>query len=132
MYAPNLIVSQQYHADTGGRYAVFIHFPDILYCYAAAFSGDGHGGEAAEHPLYGGWPKLPSPFIVRNWEDTVREVTLLTLDANASSPYFPVSAYFQQETPLFGGAQGQQFGVQTYLRSRATPHHYQHRPGNGL
>ena len=61
MYSPNLIVSQQYHADTGGRYAVFIHFPDILYRCAAAFSGDGHGGEAAEHPLYGGLAEASQP-----------------------------------------------------------------------
>ena len=30
MYAPNLIVSQQYHADTEGRYAVFFIF--LTFC----------------------------------------------------------------------------------------------------
>ena len=132
MYAPNLIVSQQYHADTGGRYAVFFIF--LTFCIVMLLPSAAMALEEKQQsiPYMAGWPKLPCPFIVRNWEDTAREVTLLTLNANASSPYFPVSAYFQQETPLSGGAQGQQFGVQTYLRSRAAPHHYQHRPGNGL
>lgn len=68
-------------------------------------------------PYMKDWPKLPSPFIVRSWEDTARQVTLLALDPAAEYPFFPVSALFRQETPLSGGAQGQQFGLQTYLRS---------------
>ncbi len=68
-------------------------------------------------PYMADWPKLPSPFIVRDWTDTARQLTLLSLDAKAEYPYFPVSAYFLQESPLSGGAQGQQFGMQTYLRS---------------
>jgi len=68
-------------------------------------------------PYMSDWPKLPKPFAVRDWADTARKVTLLTLDASANYLYFPVTAYFQQEQPLSGGSQGQHFGVQTYLRS---------------
>lgn len=68
-------------------------------------------------PYMEDWPKLPSPFIVRSWEETARQVTLLALDPAAEYPFFPVSALFRQATPLSGGAQGQQFGLQTYLRS---------------
>ncbi len=68
-------------------------------------------------PYMNNWPTLPTPFRVRDWQDTARRVTLLTLDGEASYPHFPVTKYFQQEQPLSGGAHGQQFGVQTYLRS---------------
>lgn len=70
-------------------------------------------------PYMAHWPKLPTPFFVRDWAKTAQQVTLLTLDAEADFPYFPVTKLFRQEQPLSGGAQGQQFGVQTYLR--ATP-----------
>lgn len=75
-------------------------------------------------PYMADWPTLPNPFRIRDWQDTARRVTLLTLDANAAYPYFPVTKYFRQEQPLSGGAQGQQFGVQTYLRSTPAPARY--------
>ena len=49
------------------------------------------------------WPKLPNPFVVRDWKETARRVTLLTLDGDAAAPYFPVTKYFLQEQPLSGG-----------------------------
>lgn len=70
------------------------------------------------------WPKLPNPFVVRDWKETARRVTLLTLDGDAAAPYFPVTKYFLQEQPLSGGAVGQQFGLQTYLRSTPAPPRY--------
>lgn len=75
--------------------------------------------EAAQQniPYMKNWPRLPDPYVVRDWKDTACRVTLLTLDGKASYPYFPVTKYFQQAQPLSGGAQGQQFGMQTYLRS---------------
>lgn len=68
-------------------------------------------------PYMKDWPTLPSPYRTRDWTETARKVTLLTLDGQAEYPYFPVTSYFWQEEPLSGGAQGQQFGTQTYLRS---------------
>ena len=68
-------------------------------------------------PYMAHWPKLPTPFFVRDWAKTAQQVTLLTLDAEADFLYFPVTKLFRQEQMLSGSAQGQQFGVQTYLRT---------------
>jgi hypothetical protein len=66
--------------------------------------------EQQEISYMASWPRLPSPFHVRSWQDTARSVTLLTLDGGASYPYFPVSRYFLQEQP-HTGMQVQRFGV---------------------
>lgn len=91
----------------------------LLSFIAVSFASFALAGEVGQQdiPYMADWPTLPSPFRVRDWQDTARRVTLLTLDGEASYPYFPVTKYFLQEQPLSGGAQGQQFGVQTYLRS---------------
>lgn len=86
----------------------------VILLVTGAFAED---GQQQDIPYMADWPKLPTPFVVRDWADTARQATLLALDPGAEFPYFPVSAYFQQESPLSGGAQGQQFGMQTYLRS---------------
>ena len=57
-------------------------------------------------PYMAHWPKLPTPFFVRDWAKTAQQVTLLTLDAEADFPYFPVTKLFRQEQMLSGGAQG--------------------------
>lgn len=97
------------------RYLLMFLLPMILACLVIPALADEDTQQ--EIPYMSDWPKLPNPFAVRDWSDTARRVTLLTLDASADYPYFPVTAYFQQEQPLSGGSQGQQFGVQTYLRS---------------
>ncbi len=97
------------------RYLLMFLFPMMLACFVIPTLADEDAQQ--DIPYMSDWPKLPNPFVVRDWADTARKVTLLTLDASANYPYFPVTAYFQQEQPLSGGSQGQQFGVQTYLRS---------------
>ena len=97
------------------RYLLMLLLPFVAVCFVSISMAD--EVEQQDIPYMAGWPNLPSPFTVRDWAVTARQVTLLTLDPAAEYPYFPVTACFQQETPLSGGAQGQQFGVQTYLRS---------------
>jgi len=99
------------------RYLLVFLLPLLAACLVSVAFAD--EADQQNIPYMANWPKLPSPFQVRNWQDTARRVTLLTLDAEAAYPYFPVTKYFLQEEPLSGGAQGQQFGVQTYLRSTA-------------
>lgn len=97
------------------RYLLMLLLPMIFAYFATTTLADEVDQQSI--PYMADWPKLPTPFHVRNWQDVARHVTLLSLDAAAEYPYFPVTAYFQQESPLSGGAQGQQFGMQTYLRS---------------
>ena len=95
-------------------------FFTLLIFFAAILLAAGATAEAVQQrniPYMADWPNLPMLFVVRDWADTARQVTLLALAPGTEFPYFPVTAYFQQEAPLSGGAQGQQFGMQTYLRS---------------
>lgn len=70
------------------------------------------------------WPKLPTPYMTRNWNETAKQVTLLSLDANADYKYFPVSTYFERTEPTSGGYSGLGYGTHTYLRADNTMTNY--------
>ena len=98
----------------------------VLSCLMILFLQSGHAQEVTQMdiPYMRDWPTLPTPYVTRDWNETAKKVTLLALDGTADYPYFPVSTYFQQETPLSGGFQGENFGTHTYLQSDNTMRGY--------
>lgn len=66
------------------RYLLMFLLPMILACFVIPALADEDAQQ--EIPYMSDWPKLPNPFVVRDWADTARIVTLLTLDASANYP----------------------------------------------
>ncbi len=65
------------------------------------------------------WPRLPSPFVTRDWADTAKKVTLLALDERADLPFFPATRYLTLKEPSNSGFSGDCFLTRSYLNDGA-------------
>ena len=65
------------------------------------------------------WPRIPSPFVTRDWADTAKEVTLLALDERTKLPFFPATRYLTLAKPSNSGFKGDYFLTRSYLNDGA-------------
>lgn len=89
----------------------------LLMCTSLLAGSRALAARQKDIPYMADWPKLPAPYRTRDWHEAAQKVTLLMLDENAQTLYFPVTSYFQQAQATSGGYQGPAMGSATYLRA---------------